>query len=462
VKNQSTLAAAVCLMVLCHGASAVSPAAGSDMVLSLHSQAQGELQLQYSRDVAGQNVQTTTVGLGGDYHYTRDPGGLRLYDYRLRRIYSVDASGRFTNDSLYAQVWFRATELESRVRLRKAMQAAGLPMDKVPTAQDPFWMESDLGLLSPDLPVPAVQHSELDGRNSWVADGAEVVAVRYDPEPVPEAVKGGLRRFWSTFVQIHPSIADDLAASGKIPQELWVTSKPTGAGATLTHWKLIARHWQPQAHYPLPPHLVAAPTQVAGVFPEIFALLSKEVANRATPPAHEAYVARAQAAIDRGAGIEALLTLTEMNLAEGHPTAACATGDPREFCALAVKAGPLVRSDARYAVAFAQQSPALSDRPQFDTLANAYLLRLLWATRPAGKDVSRDMIEHDLLAALSTAPIADFTKDTGDFYAAGWQPFAAWQVWDLGRLMAGHQPDDLLHGIDSLEDQLYVGLPSLF
>jgi hypothetical protein len=28
--------------------------------------------------------------------------------------------------------------------------------------------------------------------------------------------------------------------------------------------------------------------------------------------------------------------------------------------------------------------------------------------------------------------------------------------------MAGHVPDDLLHEIDSLEDQLYVGVPSLF
>lgn len=449
-------------MALCHGAWAVSPAAGSDVVLSLHSQAQGELQLQYSRDVAGQNTQTITVGLGSDYHYTKDPGGLRLYDYRLRRIYSVYAGGRFTNDSLYAQAWFRATELENRVRLRKAMQAAGLPMDKVPTAQDPFWMESDLGLLSPDLPLTAVQHSEVEGRNSWVVDGAEVVAVRYDADPVPEAVKGGLRRFWSAFVQVHPSIADDLAASGKIPQELWVTSQPTSTGSTLTHWKLIARHWQAQAPYPLPSHLSAAPTEAAGVFPEIFALLSKEVANRATPPAHEVYVSRAEAAIDRGAGIEALLTLTEMSLAQGHPLGACATGDTREFCALAVKAGPLVKSDARYPVAFAQQSPALADRAQFDNLSNAYLLRLLWATRPAGKGVSRDLIERDLLAALSTAPIADFTKDTGDFYASGWQPFAAWQVWDLGRLMAGHQPDDLLHAIDALEDQLYVGLPSLF
>ena len=180
------------------------------------------------------------------------------------------------------------------------------------------------------------------------------------------------------------------------------------------------------------------------------------------PPAQDVYASRAQAAIDRGAGLEAMLTVIEMNLAQGHPAGSCAPGDPRVFCALAVKADPLVKSDPRYALAFARQSPDAADRAQFAGLPNAYVLGLQWATRPAGKGVARENSERDLLAALKASPVADFTKDTGDFYAMGFEPLAAWQVWDLGRLLAGHVPDDLLHTIDSLEDQLYVGVPSLF
>jgi hypothetical protein len=56
---------------------------------------------------------------------------------------------------------------------------------------------------------------------------------------------------------------------------------------------------------------------------------------------------------------------------------------------------------------------------------NAYLLRLLWATRAPGKGVPSGENERDLLAALRASPIANFCKDTGDFYAARWQPLAA-------------------------------------
>jgi hypothetical protein len=70
--------------------------------------------------------------------------------------------------------------------------------------------------------------------------------------------------------------------------------------------------------------------------------------------------------------------------------------------------------------------------------------------------------ERDLLAALRASAVANFCKDTGDFYATGWQPFAAWQVWDLGRLMAGHKSGDLLDQIDTSETNMVASLPAYF
>jgi hypothetical protein len=446
------LAAALALLVLTRWAAAVtvSPAAGTDEIRALHHESGNELQLQYARDVPGQAPQRVGLGIGKDYHYVRDGAGLRLYDYQLRRIYSVDHSDHFANDSLYAEIWFRATELENRVRLRKVTQ------------QDPFWMETDLGITSRDLPRPTLDKSEVGDRTSWALAGKEVFAVRYDTEPVPASLKGGLRRLWGSIIHLHPDIADELAASGRIPKEFWVTGRRLGKDDVVTHWKLTDRHLASQASFPLPPQLTAGPTNSTGAYPAIFALLTKEVADKTQPPAPEVYVSRAEAAIDRGAGLDAMLWLIEMNLAQGHPPGQCAEGDPRAFCALSAKVSPLLNTDPRFSSAFARQSPDLSDRQRFDNLSNGYMLRLLWATRPAGKDVKREATERDLLAALSASPVADFTKDTGDFYAEGWQPFAAWQVWDLGRLMAGHKADDLLHPIDELEDQIYIGVPSLF
>lgn len=129
-------------------------------------------------------------------------------------------------------------------------------------------------------------------------------------------------------------------------------------------------------------------------------------------------MSRAQAAIGRGAGLEALTWVLEMSLAQGHPPGPCNPQDSTPRCQLIRRAGALAKTDNRTAIANQKQAPDEADRPQFDSLPNAYLWRLLWATRLPGKGVSRSETEHDLLAALKASPIANFCKDTGDFYAA--------------------------------------------
>jgi hypothetical protein len=225
----------------------------------------------------------------------------------------------------------------------------------------------------------------------------------------------------------------------------------------LAHWTLVSSHWEATARYPLAPGLAAHPTSDAGVYPEIFATLSAIAAAKKSPPADEVYTARANAALERGAGLEAVTWLLEMSLARGHAPTPCQEQDSTTRCLLMRRAGALAKGDPRYAIAFMKRAPDKVDRAQFDSLPNAYVLRLLWATRPPGTDVSRGETEHDLLAALQASPLPNFCKDTGDFYAAAWQPFLAWQVWDLGRTMASHTPDDLLNAIDTVEANLYEG-----
>jgi hypothetical protein len=95
-------------------------------------------------------------------------------------------------------------------------------------------------------------------------------------------------------------------------------------------------------------------------------------------------------------------------------------------------------------------------------LPNAYLLRLLWATRPPGSGVTREDSERDLVIAIKASPIANFCKDAGDFYLGSWRPFAGWQVYDLGRLMANHRSGDLLDQVDKIEAAVETGMPQLF
>src|SRR5689334_7917395 len=87
-------------------APSVSPAAGTDTVLSMRSAPSGELQLEYHKD-SGRDTGTVAVGIASDYHYVQMAGRTRIYDYKLRRIFTVEGEN-FVNDSMYAEVWYRA------------------------------------------------------------------------------------------------------------------------------------------------------------------------------------------------------------------------------------------------------------------------------------------------------------------------------------------------------------------
>jgi SOS response regulatory protein OraA/RecX len=440
----------------------VSPAAGSDAVLAMRIDAQPELRLTYKVDRASEPAEIVTLGLSTDYHYKRsDSIGLSIYDYRLKRIFRVQKESGLINDSLYAEAWYRGAELNNRANIDEALKKAGLDTAKGLPAQDPYWAETELGVITPRFPRPDLHRKQTEDRVSWSHGSDEVVAVRYREEVVPPALRRGLRRWWPSVVAIHPAIAEELAQSERVPAELWVRVLVHGKTFETAHWTLTESQFVESAKYPLPGGLAAAPTESRGAYPQIFAVLSTAVAEKRWPLPQETYVARAQAAIAHGAGLEAIVWVMEMQLAAGVETP-CSAPSETDHCALAAQAGPLARMDSRTAVAFAARSPDSSDRSQFTSLPNAYLLGLLWATRPPGNGVKPENSEHDLLVALTTRPIANFCKDAGDFYASAWYPFAAWQVWDLGRLMANHRSGDLLDQVDKMEAAVVTGIPTLF
>ena len=440
----------------------ISPSAGSDAVLSVRGAPTGELRLQYRKQSGQAGAEEVSAGIGSDYHYTRSAGQTRIYDFKLRRIFSVQPGDTFINDSLYAEVWYRAAELRNRVVLSGAVKGAGIATPQTAAeSNDPFWIESSLGMVSPQFPHTDLTQVTEKGRTRWLRKEEEVAAVRYEKDEVPLALQAGLRRFWGTFTQMHPDLAVALAASKHIPAELWIEQRPFGKDPVVVHWTLTSQKWERAATYPLAAHLAPHPTNTVGSYPEIFATLTAATADKRLPPPQETYASRAEAALGRGAGLEALTWVLEMGLAQG-PGVKCGPNDPQPFCSLAARSGPVAKTDPRTAVAFATQSPDETARPQFADLPNAYVLRLLWATRAPGKGVEPAERERDLLAALRASAVANFCKDTGDFYAMGWQPFAAWQVWDLGRLMAGHKPGDLLDHVDAMEADMVSTEPAYF
>jgi len=444
-----------------------SPADGTDVVLGQHTASGAEYRLTYRLESDGKPTETVLLGVGAGYDYQDDSTGHTVRDYALGRVYRVTPDRRFINDSLYAQVWFRSVELENRVRLAGALKAAGIDKktdasgNSVASMSDPFWQETALGLIHPTWPRPRLERRQDGDRTRWLIGADEVVAVRYASEPAPQAVRPGLKLLWRQVERMHPQILEELTAGTQVLQELWAKA-PRGPAFVHSHWTLLHAEWIEAAGFPLPRALAAAPTVTTPAYPDVFATLAASVAAHAAPPAPSVYVARVEDAVRRNAVFEAYLWVVEMDLAGGERPAACGDSDPRPSCSLMRRIGPALKADPRTALMTAGHAPDLADRARVDDVPNAYVSRLLWATQPRGKGVTPEQPESDLLEALRASPVANFTKDTGDFYARSWRPFEAWQVWDLGRLMAGHHDGDLLGSIDSLETQLEQTLPGYF
>lgn len=441
---------------------AADPSASSDALIALRAEPQSELRIVYRKDAGGKS-ETVMIGLAADYDYV-DLGSVRtIHDYKLRRVLTVGPGGSFVNNSLYALVWHRVAELQNRARMRKMLEAAKVDAAKVPSTTDPFWIETELGLVNPSLPRPEIVRREEGGRSIWRVGRDDVAAVKFKAEPVPEAVRPGLRRLWPALLALHPVIADALTASAHLPEELTLQAMSSPAGVKQEErWTLTAVEWVSGASYPLARGLMAEPAEKRGSFPEIFHILSAYVAEKRAPPPEALYIGRVRDAIGRGAGLEAMLWLLEMQLAAGTQADCRQAPNPDPFCQLAPQAGPLAKADPRFALTFGAQAPGEADRHKFDDLPNAYLTRVLFATKPHPQDVTAAENEAGLLSGIKAAPIANFCKDAGDFYLQNWNPAAAWQVMDLGRQMAGHHAGDLLSSLDEVEARLVTAAPSLF
>lgn len=443
----------VSLLVLWHrigAAPLMSPAENSDDVRT-HLMAEPELRLRYRIERSGLSTEIVTIGVARDYHYKITSGGIEIYDYRARRIFRVLPHGEFVNDSLHAEVWFRRAELESRAIIIGSLNGAALGASQDVAAQDPFWVETELGLTTPRFARPPLERQVTADRVAWRLKNQEVAAIRYRKQTTPIELRASLLRLWLSIVSLHPAIVNELAQSERMPEELWITEfNHADTRFQISHWVLDKVEWLRHPEYPLPPHRAAEPSLSGGAFPEIFHTLTIAVSSKRRPPSMDTYHYRIESALAHGAGLEALVWLIEMQLAAGV-TETCGDAANSNYCLLAARVRPIAEMDARTALAFAKQAPNASERAHFDTLPNAYLLRLLWANRTPRRGIDRVDPELDLLHAVQASPVASFCKDVGDFYVRSWRPFAAWQTWDLGRLMVGHIDGDSLREIDNME-----------
>lgn len=414
--------------------------------------------LSYRQDEGGAQS-AVELTLAGDWLAVRRPGGTQLTDFRLRRKIYIPAAGTsFVSTSLYADIVFRIHELANRHTMGAALTAAKVAL---PPALAPTWTEHSLSIIHPTRPAPAPRR---DG-NSFLH--GDVVLTQWQDGPVaPPAIAAKLTRLWRHAMPLHPAAAEALAATGRAPQRLEIAVGEVGAPHRRV-LELEKAEWLDAAPYPLPAGAQAAdPVPADPALRDLFALSRAAVAAAARPPVEDEYLRRIETSMARGAGLEAALWGMEMMLAFPGPISAICQGkaDPQPRCAAMQRAMAAAAADARTAQAMGP-GPLPRNRPtvRFDGLSSAHVGALLQATRQVmGGEMGVEQ-EAAYVSALRVSPgVANFYKDIGDMYQRGFRHPVAWTFYDLGRLLPGHSPGDMLGEVDRLEARLRNDFPQLF
>lgn len=430
----------------------------------------------------GGPASTSIVGLGPDYLSVRSESGLTIIDTKLKRLLQVDPqSGRFQNTSLYASADFAKRVLTQRMAMRESMQRAGVEASKLPDSVNPFWVESQLGAeRNPDAPLGLSQIDHDDGSKSILFEGDVVAIWSWTSLELPPEQLHKLRLYLQYYLTLHPRIRREILAESRLPER--IRYKRIRGEATVEEDHRFRLSSRRPAKFPLSPDL--RPLQEAGsggarkeVLPTMLAAVAGRHGKGPKPLAR--YVSEALAAFDRGAYMDAWLTLREAELHHHPRSPVCETaGQVSDSCFDSRAAEEIELLDAQVRELLAaldlQEKPGQAETMiekliEFSRadLSKSYMIKVLLGRALSQRpDLSqkKGLDAGELIAsAIKKNPyVPVFYKDLGDHFARNYDFVRAYTFYDLGRALPGGSGSESLREVSRYEGALEKALPDFF
>jgi hypothetical protein len=440
----------------------------------------GELQLSYLYLDERSGETARTIGFGPGYVYLTVGPTTSLYDFRLRRMIVMDRlTQTFTNESLHGVVMARSMDLDDRAdTYLEKMKAAGQSRFFPTGVEDPFWIESDVGMTSPDLPRPQISRVP-------VASGG--MQYRYRNEPVArftpldsdatEEELTSLGRFLRYAMPIHPDILDAIVEAKKMPSVIsysWLDGDQRVEG----QYRLRGLR-RTTADYPLPAEY-RPEAQAAKDGPDFVKELVPVMAEAVTgaygggPRTPESYRQAIAAGYD-AADLGTVLTYIEFISNFGPRVVSCPEPpDPAQRCYTmkevtdrATTRDPRVRPYITGVFGQGRDPDrviATWSRMNRDGLSNAYVLDMGAATALAGGSDEDAKRAEKLFAGIlkGNAYLAGVYNDIGDHLLRQYDPTTAWLFFDVGRALPGSAATGLLGAVGRLEDRMAADFPEFY
>jgi hypothetical protein len=411
------------------------------------------------------------IGIGRDFVF-REEGETRfVVDLRLGRIYH-STKKRYGSYPIAANIVFADSELANRAVLAKAAATAGLP-----AVFDPFWGAVELKVTTPGDPPPDITTRNDGDHTVFSYKGEEVLRWRPGGEPLPAVSAGQLGHALLWLWPVHPLLGAKLSMGGKAPEYLKVRQHVAGQ-SKIDIFQLTESRWCETCDaIPADAQPVPLGGTTGGVFEaDLVPIMVAASEGKFKPLSSDDYLRRTDAALDRGATLEAFLWFLERLLQDGAPR--CQPGDTSERCRIQNRLLEQIRTNAD-AQTF-QRNAAIRSTEAASAIAalrekigtNAYYidlssvnalpanaLRFKTGDREPLKSAQRQMASA--LAAMPTVPA--IYRDIGLIYFAAVDPWRAWFAWEMGAANPGRAADPKLWDfVRDLDGQVRQRHPELF
>lgn len=417
----------------------------------------------------------TVIGIGKDFIF-REEGKTRfVVDLRLGRIYhetNNETNKRYVSYPMAANIVFWDSELTHRVALNKALVAAGAA-----AAFDPFWAGVELKVTTPGDPPPAVETRNDNGETVFSYKGEEVLRWRPAGEPLPaqSMIQLGHALLW--LWPVHPVLAARLSVEGKAPERLKVRLHLAGQPQTHDYVLTESRWCETCDALPADAQSVPWSDGSGSVFDANLApIMVAASQGKFKPLSSDDYLRRTEAALDRGATLEAFLWFLERLLQDGIQR--CEPGDGSDRCRIQNRISELVRTNPdvqtlQRNMKMRSMDAAIAIAAFRDKVgANAYYIDLasmnaLPAAALRFKTTDQEPLrsaQRQMMSALTAMPaVPAVYRDIGMIYFAAVDPWRAWFVWEMGQANPGRSIESDLWGfVRDIDRQVRQRRPEFF
>lgn len=437
---------------------------------------------------------TAKVRLWDGFDSTASEDSETITDYQFCRVFQWRRmETTFNHTSCYADPAFRVIELYNRFYLRDIMDGAaamaddaakkGKPVRKTPD----FWLEQEMGVqVKKSTPLAARQTPK--GVEWRLVDE---VAVFVSAEGVPIAVTDRQRiaRFLSGNLQLHPQVRKAILESGTLPLEIQVHHR--GLGAPSKDVYRLSEFSRVQERYPLPANLTSNLYRLSeGNTPAgrmwRAGLNAATGANGAKRPTFDALLQQMKDAAARKSALETTLTfykiiqvyfgalerdpalMERLREAVAEVMPYFGTGEAVPLVKANDLAGDAGKGPEREASARFLMEATKLDKLDFGTYRLMTFSNLVnttedvdtWAPEIRKNMPSREDALYQHIAAEPWGSNAYF--DLGSSRYGEFNPWEAWQIWDLGRAVDPDWPATLMSGVSNLEARIRADQPDRF